>query len=56
MTIELKINILTIKAQRNQDKEIIVDVSINTENNESLIKVIRELKKIDSVYEVKRSR
>lgn len=53
---ELKINILTIKAQRNQDKEIIVEVSINTENNESLIKVIRELKKIDSVYEVKRSR
>lgn len=53
---ELKIDILTIKAQKNQDKEIIVDVSINTESNESLIKVIRELKRIDSVYEVKRSR
>ena len=32
---ELKINILTIKAQKNQDKEIIVDVSINTESSES---------------------
>jgi len=53
---DLKTNILTIKAQRNEDKEIIVDVSINTESNESLTKVIRELKKIDSVYEVKRSR
>lgn len=53
---DLKINILTIKAQRNQDKGMIVEVSINTESNESLIKVIRELKKIDSVYEVKRSR
>jgi GTP diphosphokinase / guanosine-3',5'-bis(diphosphate) 3'-diphosphatase len=53
---ELKINILTIKAQKNQDKEIIVDVSINTESSESLTKVIRELKKIDSVYEVKRAR
>lgn len=53
---ELKIDILTIKAQKNQDKEMIVDVSINTESNESLTKVIREMKKIDSVYEVKRSR
>ena len=53
---ELKINILTIKAQKNEDKEIRVDVSINTESNESLTKVIREIKKIDSVYEVRRSR
>ncbi|MDD2377006.1 MAG: TGS domain-containing protein [Clostridia bacterium] len=53
---EIKIDILTIKAQKNEDKEILVEVSINTENNESLIKVIREIKKIDSVYEVKRSR
>ncbi len=53
---ELKTDILTIKAQKNQDKEIVVDVSINTDSNEGLIKVIRELKKIDSVYEVKRSR
>ena len=53
---ELKIDILTIKAQKNEDKEIFVEISINTESNESLTKVIRELKKVDSVYEVKRSR
>ncbi len=53
---DLKIDILTIKAQKNVDKEIMVEVSINTESNESLTKVIREIKKIDSVYEVKRSR
>jgi GTP pyrophosphokinase len=53
---ELKIDILTIKAQKNEDKEIMVEVSINTDSSESLTKVIRELKKIDSVYEVKMKR
>ncbi|MEG1705043.1 MAG: bifunctional (p)ppGpp synthetase/guanosine-3',5'-bis(diphosphate) 3'-pyrophosphohydrolase [Clostridia bacterium] len=53
---ELKIDILTIKASKNADREMIVDISINTENSDNLTEVIRKLKKIDSVYDVKRAK
>lgn len=53
---ELKTDILTIKAGKKDDKEMIVDVSINTESSEKLTDIIRKLKKIDSVYDVKRAK
>jgi GTP diphosphokinase / guanosine-3',5'-bis(diphosphate) 3'-diphosphatase len=53
---ELDIDIITLNSRKNQNKEVIIDITINIEGIELLNKVIRDIKKIDGIYEVKRRR
>lgn len=53
---DLKTDMISIKADTNYGKQLSITVCIKTEDNNSLNKVIREIKKIDSIYEVKRAR
>ena len=53
---ELKVNLKSIKAENRESQEMIIYISIVTSNNDALNRIIRELKRIDSVYEVKRAR
>ena len=53
---ELKVNLKSINAENRESQEMIIYISIVTSNNDALNRIIRELKRIDSVYEVKRAR
>ncbi|MNP33379.1 GTP pyrophosphokinase [compost metagenome] len=53
---DLKVYIISISAKKTIDKECIIDLSINVESSEKLQKVIKEIRKIDSIFEVKRSK
>lgn len=53
---ELKVDIVSINARKTMDKECIVDLSINVDSSEKLQKVIKEIRKVDSVFEVKRAK
>ncbi len=53
---DLGISFEGIKANKTDGSELIINLTITAENIESVNKVIREIKKIDSVYEVKRAR
>lgn len=53
---ELKISVESVNAKVNLDREVIISITINIDSSEKLQKVIRNLKKVDSVYEVKRTK
>lgn len=51
-----KTKIMGINARANKEKIAITDVTIEVENIEELNKVLKNLRKVDSVYEVKRKK
>lgn len=51
---ELKIALIGINAKKVTGKESVVEVSIKVDSSDVLQKVIKELRKIDSVYDVQR--
>ncbi len=53
---ELKINIESMNTRTTQDKENIMEFLLNISDLNQLQKVIKQIKKIDSVFEVKRSK
>lgn len=53
---ELKIDVTAVNSKKTSSKQDIIDVSVSVDNAERLQKIIRELKKIDSVFEVKRAK
>lgn len=53
---ELKILVVSINAKKILEKECIIDLSISIDSSEKLQKVMKELRKIDSVYDVKRAK
>ena len=53
---ELKINIESMNTKITTDKENIMEFSLSISDISELQKIIKEIKKIDSVFEVKRSR
>ena len=53
---ELKINIESMNTKITTDKENIMGFSLSISDVSELQKIIKEIKKIDSVFEVKRSR
>ena len=53
---ELKIQVMGINAKSALNRQAIISVSINISSNETLQKVMKEIKKIDSVYDIKRKK
>ena len=51
---ELKVNIEGMNTKTTQDRENIMEFSLNISDVAQLQKIIRNLKKVDSVFEVKR--
>lgn len=51
-----KTKIMGINARANKEKIAVTDVTIEVENIEELNKVLKNLRKVDSVYEVKRKK
>ena len=52
----LKTKIMAVNARATKEKIVIIDLSIEVENIEELNKVLKGLRKIDSVYEVRRKK
>ena len=52
----LKTKIMGVNARATKEKIVIIDLSIEVENIEELNKVLKGLRKIDSVYEVRRKK
>ena len=52
----LKTKLLAVNSRANKEKIAITEVSVEVENLEELNKILRVLRKIDSVYEVKRKK
>lgn len=52
----LKTKLLAVNSRANKEKIAITEVSVEVENLEELNKILRALRKIDSVYEVKRKK
>ncbi len=52
----LKVNIIGITARATKDKIAITQITVEVDNSDTLSKVIKALRKIDSVYEVKRGK
>jgi GTP pyrophosphokinase len=53
---ELKVNITEMNTKTTQDKENIMEFTLNITNVNELQKTIKNIKKVDSVFEVKRAR
>jgi len=51
-----KINIMGVNTKTNTERIATIDVTVEVENIEQLNKVIRAIRKVDSVYEVKRKK
>ena len=51
-----KAKILGVNAKATKERVAITEVTIEVDSLDSLNKIIRELRKIDSVYEVKRKK
>ena len=51
-----KFNILGVNTKTTKEKIAIIDLNIELENLEELRKIIRLLRKVDSVYDVKRNK
>jgi GTP pyrophosphokinase len=47
-------NMLSIKANVNHEKIVTINLKLEVKNTQMLDKIIRDLEKIDSVYDVKR--
>lgn len=52
----LKANMLVINSKVNREKIVITEMTLEVENLDKLNKVLKALRKIDSVYEVKRKK
>ena len=52
----LKINIMGVNTKTSKDRIATIDVTIEVENTEQLNKVIKAIRKVDSVYEVNRKK
>ena len=53
---KLRNNILGINGKTNKDKTALIDIAIEVENLEELNKILRAIRKVDSVYEVNRKK
>ena len=53
---ELKVNIIGMNTKTTQDKENIMEFLLNITNVNELQKILKNIKKVDSVFEVKRAR
>lgn len=51
---ELKISIININVKNDLNRQTIIDLTIKVNSSETLQKVIKEIRKIDSIYEVSR--
>ena len=49
-----KANLMGVNTKTTKDRIAIIDLNVEVENIEELNKVIRVIKKVDSVYEVRR--
>ena len=52
----LKTKLMGVNARANKEKIVIIDITIEVENIEDLNKVLKTLRKVDSVYEVRRKK
>ncbi len=52
----LKINIMGVNTKTSKDRIATIDITIEVENTDQLNKVIKALRKVDSVYEVNRKK
>ena len=52
----LKINIVGVNTKTNKERIATIDITIAVENTEQLNKVIKAIRKVDSVYEVNRKK
>ncbi len=53
---EIKVDVVEMNSKKKINKEIDLDISINISSADELQKVIKEIKKVDSVFEVKRAK
>ena len=53
---KLKNNMLSISGKTNKDKTALIDIAIEVENLDELNKILRAIRKVDSVYEVNRKK
>ena len=51
---ETKANLMGVSTKTTKERIAIMDIDLEVENIEELNKVIRNIKKVDSVYEVRR--
>ena len=51
-----KTKLIAINARTTKEKIVIAEVTVEVENVEELNKVLKTLRKVDSVYEVKRKK
>ena len=52
----IKTKLIAINARTTKEKIVIAEVTVEVENIEELNKVLKTLRKVDSVYEVKRKK
>ena len=52
----LKINIMGVNTKTSKDRIATIDITIEVENTDQLNKVIKAIRKVDSVYEVNRKK
>ena len=52
----MKTKLIAINCRANKEKIAITDVTIEVENIEELNKILKVLRKVDSVYEVRRKK
>ena len=52
----LKTKLMAVSARANKEKIVIIDISIEVENLDELNRVLKVLRKVDSVYEVNRKK
>ena len=51
-----KSKLIAVNARANKEKIAITEITVEVENTEELNKILKQLRKIDSVYEVKRKK
>lgn len=51
-----KCKLLAVNSKSNKEKIIITEITIQVENVDELNKILKTLRKVDSVYEVKRKK
>ncbi len=51
---DLKIDVSGLNSKVTPDRELVIELVINVPNTEILLKVIKEIKRIDSVFDIKR--
>ena len=51
-----KCNIMAVTSKTNRERIAVIELTIEVENTEKLNNVLKNLRKVDSVYEVKRKK